>query len=176
MFCARVNDCVRVCGGHHEQVVLECEKRSVGRQIDLDSFLLFMLEMWDDEQHRIEERMRSVFTVSRGQHTYRGGKRAREREGLLDSKSMFLSIAHRFARSSLILNVLRWVRARMRCWLRLFVLCPGKQLFVGSDANADGNLDFEEFVAMIKHIKTNRPRRELLKMFSELTLHRCVCI
>jgi hypothetical protein len=29
---------------------------------------------------------------------------------------------------------------------------------------------------MVKHIKTNRPRRELLRMFSELTLHRCLSI
>ena len=83
-----VNDCVRVGGGRRKQVVLECEKRSVGRQIDLDSFLLFMLEMWDDEQRRIEERMRSVLTVSRGQHTYREGAlksedtRAHAREAL----------------------------------------------------------------------------------------------
>ena len=31
------------------------------RQIDLDSFLLFMLDMWHEEQARVEERMRSLF-------------------------------------------------------------------------------------------------------------------
>ena len=64
-----------------QKLVLECEKRSVGRMIDLDSFLLFLVDFWHDEQHRVEERMRS--------------------------------------------------------------------LFVGADANADGNLDFEEFVKAV---------------------------
>jgi hypothetical protein len=45
-------------------------------------------------------------------------------------------------------------------------------LFVGADSNADGNLDFEEFITMIKVIKVGRPRRESLKMFAELTLNR----
>ena len=87
-----------------QKLVLECEKRSVGRMLDLDSFLLFLVDFWHDEQHRVEERMRS--------------------------------------------------------------------LFVGADANADGNLDFEEFVTMVKKIKANQPRREMLKMFAEHTLNR----
>ena len=87
-----------------QKLVLECEKRSVGRMLDLDSFLLFLVDFWHDEQHRVEERMRS--------------------------------------------------------------------LFVGADANADGNLDFEKFVTMVKKIKANQPRREMLKMFAEHTLNR----
>ena len=46
---------------------------------------------------------------------------------------------------------------------------------VGADANADGNLDFDEFVSMVKHVRTNRPRREMLKMYVA-TVCVCVCV
>jgi hypothetical protein len=46
---------------------------------------------------------------------------------------------------------------------------------VGADANADGNLDFDEFVNMIKHVRTNRPRREMLKMYVG-TAFLCTCV
>ena len=73
-------------------------------------------------------------------------------------------------------NALRGLRACLYRTVYLFSVCHGIKLFVGSDANADGNLDFEEVVTMVKKIRTNRPRRELLRMFAELTLHRCVYI
>ncbi len=102
------------------------------------------------------------------------------REGLGSDclHGMLLSNAQPISLTQLmnLLNALRGLRACLHRSVYLLSVCHGIQLFVGSDANADGNLDFEEFVAMIKHIKTNRPRRELLRMFSELTLHRCVCI
>jgi len=91
---------------------------------------------------------------------------------------MLLSNAQQISLTQLtnLLNALRGLRACLYRSVYLFSVCHGIKLFVGSDANADGNLDFEEFVAMVKHIKTNRPRRELLRMFSELTLHRCLSI
>ena len=49
-------------------------------------------------------------------------------------------------------------------------------LAVGADANADGNLDFDEFVSMVKHVRTNRPRREMLKMYACLSHRLSFCL
>jgi hypothetical protein len=35
-----------------QKLVIECEKRAIGKQIDLDSFLLFLVDMWREEQGR----------------------------------------------------------------------------------------------------------------------------
>jgi len=88
------------------KILLECEKRAVGRQIDLDSFLFFLVDMWREEQARSEERLRA--------------------------------------------------------------------LFVASDADGNGNLDFQEFHDMVKHINSTKTHRELLRMYGEMTLNRMV--
>ena len=119
-------------------MMLECEKRSVGRQIDIDSFLLFMVDMWRDEQQRVE--VCSSICLCHddepanycGCNSHIGGSRVKTHTQTCETRS----------------------QERMR------------SLFVGADANADGNLDFDEFMQMVNNVKTDRPRRELLKMFS----------
>uniref|UniRef100_A0A6U6B6K6 EF-hand domain-containing protein n=1 Tax=Guillardia theta TaxID=55529 RepID=A0A6U6B6K6_GUITH len=88
------------------KVLLEAEKMATGKHIDVDHFLLFIIEEWKQEVERSEERLRA--------------------------------------------------------------------LFVASDADGDGNLDFEEFAGMVARIQSNKEHRELLRMYSEMTLNKQV--
>jgi len=49
-----------------------------------------------------------------------------------------------------------------------------RALFVASDSDGNGNLDFHEFHGMVKRINSNKTHRELLRMYSEMTLNRIV--
>jgi len=89
-----------------QKVLLEADKRSTGKTIDIDSLLLFIIEQWRDESGRAEERLRA--------------------------------------------------------------------LFVASDTDGDGNLDYGEFTSMINHISTGKGHRECLRMYAEMTLNKTV--
>eukprot|EP00283_Hemiselmis_rufescens_P002109 CAMPEP_0173469810 /NCGR_PEP_ID=MMETSP1357-20121228/77554_1 /TAXON_ID=77926 /ORGANISM="Hemiselmis rufescens, Strain PCC563" /LENGTH=413 /DNA_ID=CAMNT_0014438063 /DNA_START=87 /DNA_END=1328 /DNA_ORIENTATION=- len=49
-----------------------------------------------------------------------------------------------------------------------------RALFVASDADGDGNLDYNEFIEMIHHVSTSKGHRECLRMYAEMTLNRVV--
>lgn len=49
-----------------------------------------------------------------------------------------------------------------------------RALFVASDADGDGNLDYDEFSEMIQHVNTHKGQRECLRMYAEMTLSRVV--
>mmetsp|Transcript_34329 Transcript_34329/g.107623 ORF Transcript_34329/g.107623 Transcript_34329/m.107623 type:complete len:818 (-) Transcript_34329:283-2736(-) len=46
------------------KIIIECEKRAVGRQIDLDSLLLFIVEKFKEEQGRTEERLKALYVAA----------------------------------------------------------------------------------------------------------------
>lgn len=46
------------------KILLEAEKRCVGRHVDLDSLLFFMVDQWLNESGRAEERLRALFVAS----------------------------------------------------------------------------------------------------------------
>jgi hypothetical protein len=46
------------------KIMLEAEKRCVGRHVDLDSLLLFMVDQWLSESSRSEERLKALFVAS----------------------------------------------------------------------------------------------------------------
>ena len=88
------------------KILQEAEKRVQGKNLEVDSLLLFIVEQWRDESSRAEERLRA--------------------------------------------------------------------LFVASDSDGDGNLDYDEFTEMIQHVNTNKGQRECLRMYAEMTLNRVV--
>ena len=46
------------------KIMLEAEKRCVGKFVDLDSLLLFMVDQWLSESGRAEERLKALFVAS----------------------------------------------------------------------------------------------------------------
>ena len=46
------------------QVVQSAERLAVGRSVDIDAFLLFLIENWREEAGRAEERLRALFVAS----------------------------------------------------------------------------------------------------------------
>jgi len=49
-----------------------------------------------------------------------------------------------------------------------------RALFVASDSDGDGNLDFGEFTGMVSHVAGSKRQRELLRMYGEMTLNKTV--
>ena len=46
------------------KVVQSAERLAVGRSVDIDAFLLFLIENWREEAGRAEERLRALFVAS----------------------------------------------------------------------------------------------------------------
>ena len=88
------------------KVLHECEKLSSGLHIDLDAFLMAIVDQWKEESGRAEERLRA--------------------------------------------------------------------LFVASDLDGDGNLDFSEFTSIINNLRGGKGHREMLRMYAEMTLNQQV--
>jgi Ca2+-binding EF-hand superfamily protein len=49
-----------------------------------------------------------------------------------------------------------------------------RALFVASDSDGDGNLDYDEFLSMIQHTQTDKSHSALVRMYSEMTLNKHV--
>jgi hypothetical protein len=49
-----------------------------------------------------------------------------------------------------------------------------RALFVASDSDGDGNLDYDEFLSMIQHTQTDKSHSSLVRMYSEMTLNKHV--
>ena len=49
-----------------------------------------------------------------------------------------------------------------------------RALFVASDTDGDGNLDFAEFSAIVNHLRGGKGHREMLRMYAEMTLNKQV--
>ena len=49
-----------------------------------------------------------------------------------------------------------------------------RALFVASDVDGDGNLDFNEFTSIINHLRGGKGHREMLRMYAEMTLNKQV--
>jgi len=49
-----------------------------------------------------------------------------------------------------------------------------RALFVASDSDGDGNLDYDEFLSMIQHTQTDKTHAALVRMYSEMTLNKHV--
>lgn len=51
-----------------------------------------------------------------------------------------------------------------------------RALFVASDLDGDGNLDFNEFTSIINNLRGGKGHREMLRMYAEMTLNQQVSI